>query len=85
MARCRQFLADRDDLAASRAAAAISKALQLLTTAPAIGRPIGTEPEFRESVIAFGSSGYVALYRYDTIDDEVVILALRHQREAGYY
>jgi plasmid stabilization system protein ParE len=37
----------------------------------------------REWVIDFGDSGYVARYRLDP--DEVVILAARHQREAGYY
>nr|WP_269147108.1 hypothetical protein [Sphingomonas melonis] len=35
-------------------------------------------------VIGFGSSGYVALYRHDLADDAVYVLALRHQREAGY-
>ena len=38
--------------------------------------------EFRECVIEFGSGSYVALYRYD--GKEVVILAVRHGREAGY-
>ena len=40
------------------------------------------EPEFREWRIDFGDSGYVALYYYD--DDTAVVLAVRHQREAGY-
>jgi hypothetical protein len=30
----------------------------------------------------FGSGGYVALYRFD--GEEVIILAVRHGREAGY-
>ena len=38
-------------------------------------------PEFREWLISFGDSGYVALYRFD--GEEAVILAIRHQREAG--
>jgi ParE toxin of type II toxin-antitoxin system, parDE len=38
----------------------------------------------RELVIAFGDSGYVALYRYDRDDDAVYVLAFRHQREAGF-
>lgn len=29
-------------------------------------------------------SGYVLLYRHDTITDRIVILAIKHQREAGY-
>ena len=51
---------------------------------PGIGRPIEDMPdEFREWVIDFGDSGYLARYRLDA--SVVVILALRHQREAGYY
>lgn len=38
-------------------------------------------PEFREWLIEFGAGGYVALYRYDGA--EVVVLAVRHVREAG--
>lgn len=33
-------------------------------------------------IIDFGGSGYVALRRYEA--DTAVILAIRHQREAGY-
>jgi plasmid stabilization system protein ParE len=35
-------------------------------------------------VISHGRSGYVALYRVSTAADRVEILAVRHQREAGY-
>lgn len=38
--------------------------------------------EYREWLIDFGDSGYAALYRID--QDEIVILAVRHQREVGY-
>ena len=38
--------------------------------------------EFREWPIGFGSGGYIVLYRYDS--DDVVILAVRHEKEAGY-
>ncbi|MFD1788154.1 type II toxin-antitoxin system RelE/ParE family toxin [Sphingomonas floccifaciens] len=78
------FLAERDSAASARAAAAISDAFRKLGSTPAIGRPVRAHPPFRELVIAFGTTGYVALYAYDTDRDAVVILALRHQREAGY-
>jgi len=39
-------------------------------------------PEYREWLINFGDSGYIVLYRYD--GNTVVILAVRHQKEAGY-
>ena len=41
-------------------------------------------PEFRELVIEFGDSGYVARYFYDTEHDAVRVVALWHQRETGY-
>jgi plasmid stabilization system protein ParE len=39
-------------------------------------------PPFRELIIDFGREGYVALYHYD--GSQVLILAVRHGREAGY-
>lgn len=38
----------------------------------------------RELVISHGRTGYVALYDWLEAIDTVVVLALRHQREAGY-
>ena len=52
----------------------------LLEMAPDIGRPFPEMPELRELVIAFGDSGYVALYRHEPADDAVYVLAFRHQR-----
>jgi len=57
--------------------------LKMLESHPEMGRPVDELPvEYREWVIEFGSGAYVALYRYD--GKEVVILAVRHGREAGY-
>ncbi|WP_066457766.1 type II toxin-antitoxin system RelE/ParE family toxin [Castellaniella caeni] len=82
--RCRKFLATKALEASRRAGQVIKQQLQLLETAPNIGRPLSDMPELRELVIAFGDSGYVALYRYEPIDDAVYVLAFRHQKEAGY-
>ena len=82
--RCRQFLAARATEAARRAGQAIERQFLLLETAPDIGRPLPDMPELRELVIAFGDSGYVALYRHEPADDVVYVLAFRHQKEAGY-
>jgi hypothetical protein len=41
-------------------------------------------PALRELVIAFGDSGYVALYRHEPASDAVYVLAFRHQTEVGY-
>jgi len=82
--RCRRFLAVKAAGAARRAGQAIERQLLLLETFPDIGRPFPEMPELRELVIAFGDSGYVALYRHEPADDAVYVLAFRHQKEAGY-
>lgn len=82
--RCRRFLSAKAPEAAKRAGQAIERQLLLLETTPEIGRPISDLPELRELVIAFGDSGYIALYRHDSINDAVYVLAFRHQKEAGY-
>ena len=38
--------------------------------------------DFREWIIDFGDSGYVARYCIDS--ERVTILAVRHQKEVGY-
>ena len=82
--RCRRSLADKAPEAATRAGQAIAQQFRLLETAPGMGRPLPEMPELRELVVAFGDSGYVALYRHDPTKDEVYVLAFRHQKEAGY-
>jgi len=47
-----------------------------------IGRPV--EEGLRELVISRGKSGYVALYEYFEKEDVVLVVAVRHQREAGF-
>ena len=82
--RCRLFLVDKNPLAAKRAGQAIENQFKLLETPPDIGRPLEDLPDFRELVMAFGESGYVALYHHELETDTVYILAFRHQKEAGY-
>jgi hypothetical protein len=60
----------------------IVQAIQLLTHSPFVGRPVRDGK--RELVIARGSRGYVALYRYIESIDTVLVLAIRGQAEAGY-
>jgi plasmid stabilization system protein ParE len=82
IARIRSFY--NDDIVGDRAIAAINSALRLLIKYPESGRPVKERPGMRERVIAFGTHGFVALYSIDMPKDEVVILSIRHQREAGY-
>lgn len=74
------FLAEHDPGVAARAAAIITDCIRVLERHPLIGRPV--HGELRELLISHGRSGYVALYRFK--DGRIDILALRHQREAGY-
>lgn len=78
----RDFLHSKNPDAARRAAVAIRQGLRLLAEHPRAGRLIeGLPDDFREWLIDFGETGYVARYR---VSDEVVtILIIRHQREAG--
>ena len=77
-----EFLAAEDPRAASEAVAVILDALDVLRRHPLVGRP--AEEGLRDLVISRGKSGYVALYDYDEDIDTVLVLALRHQREAGF-
>lgn len=81
--RCRRFLAEKNPLAARRAADTIKYHLNLLASHPDMGRPFEEQPELRELLIPFGAAGYVALYRYLPNEDNVFILAFRHQKEVG--
>ncbi|NDV26779.1 type II toxin-antitoxin system RelE/ParE family toxin [Desulfovibrio sp. JC010] len=82
--RIRQFLHTKDNEAAQRVGKTIARSLQQLAQLPESGRPVeNMELEFREQIIGFGSTGYVALYRYDGFGP-VVVLAIRHQKEAGF-
>lgn len=81
--RLYRFLSPKNPDAAKRAAKAIRQGVKMLGYQPGVGRPIEDMPdEFREWVIDFGDSGYVARYRIDS--DAVMILAVRHQKEVGY-
>ena len=81
--RLYRFLKLQNANAARRAVAAIRAGVNVLADQPRAGRPVDDmEPEFREWTIDFGDSGYVALYRLD--GETAAILAVRHQKEAGY-
>ena len=62
----------------------IRASVRVIAQHPEIGRPAeGMEPEYREWVIDFGDSGYIALYRYE--GETALIVAVRHQKEVGYF
>lgn len=81
---CRQFLAEKNPQAATRAAQVISQTLSLIEQQPNAGRPLEELPELRELIIPFGDAGYAALYRFEPTDDAIYLLAFKHQKELGY-
>jgi plasmid stabilization system protein ParE len=60
----------------------ISTAVAMLADHPLLGRPV--EDGMRALVISRGRTGYVALYEFDEVSDTALVLAVRHQREAGW-
>ena len=81
--RLYRFLATKNLDAAKRAVSAIRQSVKVLKQQPGMGRPVqDMDPEFRDWIIDFGDSGYLARYRVDR--KSVTILALRHQRVVGF-
>jgi addiction module RelE/StbE family toxin len=80
--RLTDFLLETEPPAALETAVLIFQAVQVLQNHPLIGRP--AEHDMRELVISRGRTGYLALYSYEEQHDTVLVLAVRHQREAGY-
>lgn len=77
------YYAAVDDHLRARAMNVIVTSLNALASNPAMGRPYAANADYREKVIAFGSSHFIALYRIDG-DDNVIVTAIRHERESGY-
>lgn len=81
--RLYRFLAEKNIDAAKRAVKAIREGVKVVAQQPGMGRPVqDMEPQYREWLIDFGDSGYIALYRYD--GQTAVIVAVLHQKEVGY-
>lgn len=80
--RAFRFLAGENPDAAIAAAEAIRSAVENLAAHPLLGRRV--HGDIRELVISFGRTGYIALYRFVVPQDEVRVLAIRHQREIGF-
>ena len=81
--RLHRFLAMKNTDAAKRAVKSIRDGVKIIAMQPGVGRPVDDmDPEYREWLIDFGDSGYVALYHYT--GEEAVIVAVRHQKEVGY-
>jgi plasmid stabilization system protein ParE len=76
------FIANDDPRRAGERLLSVRKAIELLADHPLLGRD--AEDGRRELVLSRGRHGYIAKYRWLLADDVVLILAVRHQLEAGY-
>jgi len=77
-----RFLAEKNSEAATRALRTIRDRMRTLSRFPRLGPVDPEQPDYRQLFIPFGASGYVARYRVE--GRLVVVLAIRHMREAGY-
>jgi plasmid stabilization system protein ParE len=82
LVRLYNFLSEKDVSVALRAIQQIRDSIAVLGHAPKIGRR--AEEGFRECIIDFGSSGYLALYDFDELLDAITVHAVRHQKENDY-
>jgi len=81
--RLYRFLAPRNPEAAKQAVQAIRQGVKVLEQQSGVGRPVeDMDDEFRDWIIDFGESGYVARYRID--QQSITNLAVRHQKEVGF-
>ena len=80
--RLTEFLLESDPIAAGTTVNLITEAVSILERHPLIGRAV--DGEIRELIVSRGKTGYASLYSYEPAHDTVLILAIRHQREAGH-
>ncbi len=80
------FLLERDLVVAERALAAIERGFELLAYSPFSCRKAlqQTHTRWREILIPFGHSGFVALFEVEN-DHTVTVAAVRHPREEDYH
>jgi plasmid stabilization system protein ParE len=76
------FIAAEDPARARKQLLSVRRALELLADHPLLGRE--AEEGRRELILSRGRYGYIAKHRWLSAEDVVLILAVRHQREAGY-
>lgn len=85
--RLYQFYLDKSEFElAQRALEAIEASINQLKNFPYNCRKvIASNSYLREIIIPFATTGYLAIYEIDPIENTVTILAVRHQREDDYH
>ena len=81
----RELARDGGDLnLPEQAVFALRAGMATLKSSPFTCRKAGDSPFFRELIIPFGRSGYVALFEIEN-DSTVAVVAIRHQLEDDYH
>lgn len=75
------FLNEKNPLAAHRFANLLDKKMNLLSSIPETFSFLG---DYRVYFLSFGSSGYTISYHYDENIDSLILLRIKHQKEAGF-
>lgn len=75
------FLAEKNPAAAQRLAKLLEEKLGLLATIP---RAFPFFGDYRIYLLEFGASGYALLYDYNDTLDQITVLRIKHQKEAGF-
>lgn len=78
--RLREFLQGKNPEAAKRAVAAIKLAIKNSAIYPDRFRPVLDLPNYREILIEFGASGYIARFRHE-VGGDIQIVRIKHQLE----
>jgi len=76
------FVAAENPQKAREQILSVRRAFELLADHPLLGRP--AEQGRRELILSRGRYGYIAKYRWLPAEEIILILAVRHQPEAGY-
>ncbi|MDP1596254.1 MAG: type II toxin-antitoxin system RelE/ParE family toxin [Methylotenera sp.] len=77
------FLIEHDVDAALAIFSIIDDGISLLKKHPEIGRFLEVDC-LRELIISRGRTGYIALYEFDELRDLIIVLRVKHQREAEF-
>jgi plasmid stabilization system protein ParE len=82
LVRLEAFLWEAQDPLSAELLGFLLDGLHVLSHQPGVGRPL---PQgHRELIISRGRGGYLARYVFDAAQQRVLVLGIRHQREAGY-
>ena len=83
LVKLRDFLKTKNIDIARRAVSAIRADIEKATINPERFRPVTDLPHYREIIIDFGSSGYIARFRHEQGGD-VLIVRIKHQLEDDF-